>query len=100
MVGRHLKPRGKDQGVPRKLLKLFSAPCIVIDTMHCLFKRTFKQDCQAHITVRANENGTALVVKSASFHHNHEVSQVQVACACTCIPGIGMHVHTLTNTSV
>ena len=29
------------------------------------------------ITLQVNENGTALVVKSASFDHNHEVSQVQ-----------------------
>ena len=38
--------------------------------------RTFKQHCPAHISLRVNENGTALVVKSVSFDHNHPVSQV------------------------
>ena len=43
--------------------------------------RTFKKDCPAHISLRINGTGNALEVKSVSFDHNHEISEVR---ACTC----------------
>ena len=39
--------------------------------------RTFKQDCSAHIALKANEDGTALQVRSINLEHNHSVSKVK-----------------------
>ena len=41
----------------------------------CLY-RTFKKDCPAHIAVKANDDGTALEVRSVCSEHNHLVSKV------------------------
>ena len=42
---------------------------------YTLSLRTFKQDCPAQITLRANEDGTALQVKSVSCEHRCKLSQ-------------------------
>ena len=39
--------------------------------------RTFKQDCSAHIALKANEDGTALQVRSINIEHNHSVPKVK-----------------------
>ena len=44
--------------------------------MYSLCNRTFKKGCPAHISLRANDRGSALQVKSVCFDHNHEISQV------------------------
>ena len=50
-------------------VSLVSYACTVI---LCLtFFKTFKQDCPVHISLRVNEDGTAPVVKSLRFDHNH-----------------------------
>ena len=48
-------------------------------TLFIMIYRTFKQDCPVHITLRADENGNMLKVRSVNFEHNHEVSQVCIA---------------------
>ena len=64
---RRLKSMEKDQGVPRKSIKLFN--------LLSLLFRTCKQGCKAHITLRVNKSGMAFVVKSFCFDHNHEVKK-------------------------
>ena len=44
--------------------------------IHSLCNRTFKKGCPAHISLRANDRGSVLQVKSVCFDHNHEISQV------------------------
>ena len=50
-----------------------------------LMYRTFKQDCPVHITLRADENGNMLKVRSVNFEHNHEVSQVFIGGSNVCV---------------
>ena len=40
--------------------------------IHSLCNRTFKKGWPAHISLRANDRGSALQVKSVCFDHNHE----------------------------
>ena len=40
--------------------------------------RTFKQDCPAHISLRADDTGTALVVRIVCDEHCHDLSQVMI----------------------
>ena len=59
IVVRHLRPKGRDQGVPRELM--LKLAITLVDTLHAsLILRTFKQDCQAHMTLQVNENRMAL----------------------------------------
>ena len=45
----------------------------------CLFfVRTFKQDCPVHIALKANEDGSALCVRSVNYEHNHPISKVKL----------------------
>ena len=39
---------------------------------------TFKQDCPAHITFRADESGDYLQVKNLCLEHNHDLSRVSL----------------------
>lgn len=59
-----------------RMVLLFCAlgfACFIVMLYFC---RTFKQECASHISLRANEDGTALVIRSVCFDHNHEISQV------------------------
>ena len=47
-----------------------------LSPINSLCNRTFKRGCPAHISLRANDGGSALQVKSVCFDHNHEISQV------------------------
>lgn len=51
--------------------------------LHLLCNRTFKRGCLAHISLRANDKGSALQVKSVCFDHNHEISQVKTMHYCS-----------------
>ena len=44
--------------------------------------RTFKNNCPVHISLRANESGSALEIKSTCLIHNHETSQVGNELSC------------------
>ena len=48
----------------------------------CFAIRTFKNNCLVHISLRANESGSALEVKSTCLIHNHETSQVGNEISC------------------
>ena len=49
---------------------------IYIDIIVAVMFIQNKQDCPAHIAVKANDDGTALEVRSVSSEHNHLVSKV------------------------
>ena len=44
-----------------------------------IFFRRFKQNCLVHITLRADESGNSLMVRSVNFDYNHDVTQVCIS---------------------
>lgn len=41
-----------------------------------MFFRTFRQECEAHIALKVDDEGKALQVRSLCNEHNHELSKV------------------------
>ena len=57
--------------------------------------RTFKQDCCAHISLRADEKGNFLKIRSVNIEHNHEISQVRIIVSIGAKTVIPVHVGAL-----
>ena len=60
------------------MLCLLFSTTSYLTPIHSLCNRTFRKGCPAHISLRANDRGSALQVKSVCFDHNHEISQVMI----------------------
>ena len=58
------------------MLCLLFSTTSYLSPIHSLCNRIFRKGCPAHISLRANDRGSALQVKSVCFDHNHEISQV------------------------
>ena len=41
-----------------------------------MFFRTFRQECEAHIALKVDDEGKALQVRSLCTEHNHELLKV------------------------
>ena len=41
-----------------------------------MFFRTLRQECEAHIALKVDDEGKALQVRSLCTEHNHELSKV------------------------
>ena len=66
--------------------------------MSCTFFccSTFGKDCYAEVSLRASEDGLALVVRSVNKDHNHIISRVMVSFLNSCFMVLyGQYVHDL-----
>lgn len=71
--GKKFTPREKSNIVRKLYLWL-----LIIINLHFMYLRTFKKDCQYHISLNVDKFGSSLEVTSICTEHNHDVSKVKV----------------------